>query len=85
MTNIIYNSRNYYRLLNRIPQIRIISGSTTVEITIGYLTFSATSCPNWIYNSRNYYRLLNVVAELDAFLSTTVEITIGYLTDLYLG
>ena len=33
----IYNSRNYYRLLNGRKLIQAIS-STTVEITIGYLT-----------------------------------------------
>ena len=33
----IYNSRNYYRLLN--IQFKVFVGqSTTVEITIGYLT-----------------------------------------------
>ena len=33
----IYNSRNYYRLLNNLPSL-IQYKSTTVEITIGYLT-----------------------------------------------
>ena len=32
--------------------------STTVEITIGYLTCLVVF-HTWIYNSRNYYRLLN--------------------------
>ena len=54
----IYNSRNYYRLLNTSLSI---SGtiSTTVEITIGYLTRCRHILGNDIYNSRNYYRLLN--------------------------
>ena len=33
--------------------------STTVEITIGYLTHSFIITSLFIYNSRNYYRLLN--------------------------
>ena|GEM_PF-3234349 len=33
--------------------------STTVEITIGYLTPPSTPPQKGIYNSRNYYRLLN--------------------------
>ena len=41
----IYNSRNYYRLLNVL--LADISGSsTTVEITIGYLTSHATDMPS---------------------------------------
>ena len=54
----IYNSRNYYRLLND-TTTNGKTESTTVEITIGYLT--------------QYQIVL-------ALLSTTVEITIGYLT-----
>ena len=57
----IYNSRNYYRLLNIVIVCGLV-GSTTVEITIGYLT---------------------CVATLSDFPSTTVEITIGYLTTAY--
>ena len=34
----IYNSRNYYRLLNPEAIVYVIVLSTTVEITIGYLT-----------------------------------------------
>ena len=37
MTEIIYNSRNYYRLLNNKGSTGDCI-STTVEITIGYLT-----------------------------------------------
>ena len=37
MTFAIYNSRNYYRLLNEVDFLAPIV-STTVEITIGYLT-----------------------------------------------
>ena len=33
--------------------------STTVEITIGYLTYNDVTDKTTIYNSRNYYRLLN--------------------------
>ena len=33
----IYNSRNYYRLLNSVDNEQNLA-STTVEITIGYLT-----------------------------------------------
>ena len=33
--------------------------STTVEITIGYLTSVPSVALIMIYNSRNYYRLLN--------------------------
>ena len=33
--------------------------STTVEITIGYLTKTTMPLRILIYNSRNYYRLLN--------------------------
>ena len=33
--------------------------STTVEITIGYLTHRRERHGAIIYNSRNYYRLLN--------------------------
>ena len=36
----IYNSRNYYRLLNYLG-IKDFLVSTTVEITIGYLTLSS--------------------------------------------
>ena len=57
-TTKIYNSRNYYRLLN-IARNPLHHLSTTVEITIGYLT-------------------VFVFGVLSA--STTVEITIGYLT-----
>ena len=40
--------------------------STTVEITIGYLTLYVRRHFGYIYNSRNYYRLLNmVVVEVD--------------------
>ena len=53
--------------------------STTVEITIGYLTCLVVF-HTWIYNSRNYYRLLNARQRSRKPLSTTVEITIGYLT-----
>ena len=53
----IYNSRNYYRLLNRESR-RARTTSTTVEITIGYLTCGEEIYDD-IYNSRNYYRLLN--------------------------
>ena len=56
--NSIYNSRNYYRLLN------------SCGVAFGFS----------IYNSRNYYRLLNRHRKLSLSLSTTVEITIGYLT-----
>ena len=34
---IIYNSRNYYRLLNAMTKY-VVGRSTTVKITIGYLT-----------------------------------------------
>ena len=34
--------------------------STTVEITIGYLTNAEIYMAIIIYNSRNYYRLLNI-------------------------
>ena len=34
---LIYNSRNYYRLLNKTQGMEAAE-STTVEITIGYLT-----------------------------------------------
>ena len=54
--------------------------STTVEITIGYLTSSSIWLSIQIYNSRNYYRLLNMDRRLEQDESTTVEITIGYLT-----
>ena len=53
----IYNSRNYYRLLNVDCGVALV-GSTTVEITIGYLTASNLIQYISIYNSRNYYRLL---------------------------
>ena len=56
------------------------SVSTTVEITIGYLTIQIAATLLNIYNSRNYYRLLNIDELIEQFLSTTVEITIGYLT-----
>ena len=54
--------------------------STTVEITIGYLTKSQIERLTSIYNSRNYYRLLNTLTGVIFTRSTTVEITIGYLT-----
>ena len=38
----IYNSRNYYRLLNK-GVFTISKRSTTVEITIGYLTGKVTT------------------------------------------
>ena len=37
----------------------IAESSTTVEITIGYLTYIQPCFEDVIYNSRNYYRLLN--------------------------
>ena len=78
--NKIYNSRNYYRLLNQM-QHQQLNPSTTVEITIGYLTSAKPQTQCLIYNSRNYYRLLNIKRLGTSFcLSTTVEITIGYLT-----
>ena len=55
--------------------------STTVEITIGYLTKSQIERLTSIYNSRNYYRLLNTLTGVIVTRSTTVEITIGYLTN----
>ena len=55
--------------------------STTVEITIGYLTKSQIERLTSIYNSRNYYRLLNTLTGVIFTRSTTVEITIGYLTN----
>ena len=55
--------------------------STTVEITIGYLTNASIVLSIQIYNSRNYYRLLNLLfGTVKEAESTTVEITIGYLT-----
>ena len=38
MSDLIYNSRNYYRLLNLFDELKALRVSTTVEITIGYLT-----------------------------------------------
>ena len=38
MQRLIYNSRNYYRLLNLLRTPSSCALSTTVEITIGYLT-----------------------------------------------
>ena len=58
------------------------SRSTTVEITIGYLTIQNIHYDILIYNSRNYYRLLNDGYYSETCRSTTVEITIGYLTKL---
>ena len=40
MSQKIYNSRNYYRLLNK-QSYKPGTESTTVEITIGYLTIKA--------------------------------------------
>ena len=57
--------------------------STTVEITIGYLTNASIVLSIQIYNSRNYYRLLNKKFINQHSRSTTVEITIGYLTYTY--
>ena len=42
----IYNSRNYYRLLN-VFVFGVLSASTTVEITIGYLTMSRSK-KSWL-------------------------------------
>ena len=78
----IYNSRNYYRLLNYVLAC-ILKLSTTVEITIGYLTSADRVLKVVIYNSRNYYRLLNILMTNFIIVSTTVEITIGYLTVPY--
>ena len=61
MSDLIYNSRNYYRLLNLFDELKALRVSTTVEITIGYLTNRYVIEYILIYNSRNYYRLLNGV------------------------
>ena len=80
MVYCIYNSRNYYRLLNNHKCACTILRSTTVEITIGYLTytdkleqFSSTTVEITI----GYLTMTN---RAKWALSTTVEITIGYLT-----
>ena len=41
--------------------------STTVEITIGYLTANSLATNLAIYNSRNYYRLLNSTISFKTF------------------
>ena len=75
----IYNSRNYYRLLNQKLWAHSLR-STTVEITIGYLTcflnisFSSSTT---VEITIGYLTLQIKTAQS---LSTTVEITIGYLT-----
>ena len=78
-TTKIYNSRNYYRLLN-IARNPLHHLSTTVEITIGYLTvfvFGVLSASTTVEITIGY---LTSGAGGNNGLSTTVEITIGYLT-----
>ncbi len=75
----IYNSRNYYRLLNEVMRtiMAYIYNSRNYYRLLNYLKLWRIS---YIYNSRNYYRLLNARQRSRKPLSTTVEITIGYLT-----
>ena len=77
----IYNSRNYYRLLNDKPH----KGRTSIYNSRNYyrlLNVNISYGAMAIYNSRNYYRLLNIARNWRYHVSTTVEITIGYLTSL---
>ena len=98
--NSIYNSRNYYRLLNRRLSIccssiynsrnyyRLLNVCLKVQIDYIYnsrnyyrlLNRQFRADRTLIYNSRNYYRLLNSTVRPRGAASTTVEITIGYLT-----
>ena len=65
MVTTIYNSRNYYRLLN-IARNPLHHLSTTVEITIGYLTvfvFGVLSASTTVeitigYLTRSYVRMM---------------------------
>ena len=75
----IYNSRNYYRLLNSSS----IFESGDIYNSRNYyrlLNLPTRITANAIYNSRNYYRLLNSMQTAYVDGSTTVEISIGYLT-----
>ena len=79
MVTTIYNSRNYYRLLN-IARNPLHHLSTTVEITIGYLTvfvFGVLSASTTVEITIGY---LTISLPGRMQISTTVEITIGYLT-----
>ena len=78
---LIYNSRNYYRLLNK---WRLLAVITIYNSRNYYRLLNSTDRRQWniIYNSRNYYRLLNDGYYSETCRSTTVEITIGYLTKL---
>ena len=58
MSQKIYNSRNYYRLLN----ILVNCGATLIYNSRNYyrlLNQGYLFDDGFIYNSRNYYRLLN--------------------------
>ena len=75
----IYNSRNYYRLLN----YRLLLDLFLIYNSRNYyrlLNLTQHDSMFDIYNSRNYYRLLNTQRCDKRERSTTVEITIGYLT-----
>ena len=75
----IYNSRNYSILLNK-KDLNGLSGSTTVEIILYYLTVYEVVLIPVIYNSRNYSILLNAWQDKSGNISTTVEIILYYLT-----
>ena len=75
----IYNSRNYSILLNRLNR-SLPAESTTVEIILYYLTKLEEIPIQPIYNSRNYSILLNAHTDSNTAQSTTVEIILYYLT-----
>ena len=75
----IYNSRNFFILLNS-PSMNVYSISTTVEIFLYYLTTSPKAISHPIYNSRNFFILLNLSFDHKPGKSTTVEIFLYYLT-----
>ena len=76
---IIYNSRNYYKLLND------FKNPSTGEIynSRNYYKLLNHHSGEWlshIYNSRNYYKLLNSEWQSRPWKSTIVEIIISYST-----
>ena len=69
----IYNSRNYYRLLNGRKLIQAIS-STTVEISIGYLTRTANI---YMPNLQYYITFLPlIVSSITFYIYTSILHTI---------
>ena len=54
--------------------------STTVEISMFYITQKNALIVQYIYNSRNFNVLYNLITKRSRHISTTVEISMFYIT-----